>query len=191
MALAYIMHAACDRPLVNFGEDARNLTIERMTTTQRSPYVNTREDAAFRFLGVPTLMRSTTETTSGAFALIEHWEMPVGFASPYHTHHREDESFYVLEGEIVFVCAGKWLKAGPGAFVYGPREIPHGFKVVGRSPARMLILCTPSGFERFVLEQTTPITEPPSPPDMGKLMMLAEKYGIDIHGPLPEEPDGF
>ena len=191
MALAYIMHAACDRPLVNFGEDARNLTIERMTTTQRSPYVNTREDAAFRFLGVPTLMRSTTETTSGAFALIEHWEMPVGFASPYHTHHREDESFYVLEGEILFVCAGKWLKAGPGAFVYGPRENPHGFKVIGRSPARMLILCTPSGFERFVLEQTTPITEPPSPPDMGKLMMLAEKYGIDIHGPLPEEPDGF
>jgi hypothetical protein len=70
-------------------------------------------------------------------------------------------------------------------FVYGPREIPHGFKVIGHSPARMLIMCTPAGFERFVLEQTTPIAEPPSPPDMGKLMMLAAKYGIDIHGPLP------
>ena len=136
-------------------------------------------------------MRATAETTQGAFALMEHWEMPVGFASPYHTHHREDESFYVLEGEIAFVCAGMWRKAGAGGFVYGPREIPHGFKVVGQSPARMLILCTPAGLERFVLEQTTPITEPPSPPHMGKLMMLAAKYGIDIHGPLPEQPDTF
>ena len=136
-------------------------------------------------------MRATADTTHGAFALMEHWEMPIGFASPYHTHHREDESFYVLEGEVAFVCAGKWRKAGPGAFVYGPREVPHGFKVVGQSPARMLILCTPAGFERFVLEQTTPITEPPPAPDMGKLMMLAAKYGIDIHGPLPEEPDSI
>jgi len=155
-----------------------------MTNTLK-PYVNTREDAAFRFLGIPTSIRSTAETTNGAFGLVEQWEMPVGFASPYHTHHREDESFYVLEGEMAFVCGGKWLTAGPGMFVYGPREIPHGFKIIGHSPARMLIMCTPAGFERFVLEQTTPIAEPPSPPDMGKLMMLAAKYGIDIHGPLP------
>jgi len=117
--------------------------------------------------------------------------MPVGFGSPYHTHHREDESFYVMEGEIAFVCDGRWLKAGPGTFVHGPRQIPHGFKVIGRSPARMLIMCTPAGFEGFVLEQTTPIAEPPAPPDMEKLMTLAAKYGIDIHGPLPDEPEGF
>ena len=158
-----------------------------MTTTQQRPYLNTREDAAFRFLGIPTVMRATAETTNGAFGFMEHWEMPVGFASPYHTHQREDESFYVLEGEIAFVCGGEWLKAGPGAFVYGPREIAHGFKVIGNAPARMLLMCNPGGFEGFVLEQAAPIGEPPSPPDMEKLMALAAKYGIDIHGPLPEE----
>jgi steroid delta-isomerase-like uncharacterized protein len=42
-----------------------------------------------------------------------------------------------------------------------------------------------------VLEQTTPIAEPPSPPDMGRLMTLAAAYGIEIHGPLPEMPEGF
>jgi steroid delta-isomerase-like uncharacterized protein len=162
-----------------------------MTATEQQPYLNTREDQAFRFLGIPSLIRSRAETTNGGFGLIEHWEMPLGFASPYHTHHREDESFYVLEGEIAFVCGGKWLKAGPGTFVYGPREIAHGFKVIGNIPARMLLLCSPGGFEQFVLEQTTPITEPPSAPDMGRLMTLAAKYGIDIHGPLPEEPEGF
>ena len=160
-----------------------------MPATQ--PFLNTRDAEAFRFLGVPTLIRSSAETTNGAFGLIEHWDMQPGFASPYHTHHNEDESFYVIEGEVAFVCCGKWLKAGPGTFVYGPREIPHGFKAIGNVPARMLILCNPGGFEHFVLEQITPLAEPPSPPDMGKLMALAAKYGIDIHGPLPAEPEAF
>ena len=57
-------------------------------------YLNTREDSAFRFLGLPTLMRSTAESTGGAFGLMEQWSMPPGFASPYHTHSREDEAFY-------------------------------------------------------------------------------------------------
>jgi steroid delta-isomerase-like uncharacterized protein len=162
-----------------------------MTTTAQEPYLNTREDAAFRFLGIPTLMRSTAETTDGAFGLMEHWEMPVGFASPYHTHHREDESFYVLEGKLAFICGDNWLKAGPGTFVFGPRQIAHGFKVIGSSPARMLLMCTPGGFERFVLQQTTSIGEPQSPPDMAKLMRLAAEFGIDVHGPLPDLPKGF
>ncbi len=160
-----------------------------MTVQQQEPYLNNREDAAFRFLGVPTVMRSTGETTSGAFGLIEHGMIPPGFASPYHTHHREDEAFYVLEGEIAFVCDGKWLLAGPGAYVFGPRELPHGFQVVGSVPARMLLLCAPAGFEHFVLDQATAIDAQPTPPDMGKMMELAAKYHIDIHGPLPEMPE--
>lgn len=159
-----------------------------MTAKQQAPYLNTREDEAFRFLGIPTLIRSAGETTNGAFGLIEQWEIPPGFASPYHTHHREDEAFYVLEGEVAVVCNGKWMTAGPGTYVFGPREIPHGFKIKGSSPARILILCAPAGFEHFVLEQAEPISKPPAPPDMAKLMALAEKYQIDIHGPLPEEP---
>jgi quercetin dioxygenase-like cupin family protein len=57
---------------------------------QPQPYSNTRDDVGYRFLGVPTLTRATAETTNGAFGLIEHWDMPVGFGSPHHTHHRED-----------------------------------------------------------------------------------------------------
>jgi quercetin dioxygenase-like cupin family protein len=116
---------------------------------------------------------------------MEHWEMPPGFASPYHMHRLEDEAFYVLEGEMAFVCDGKWMKGGPGAYVFGPREIPHGFKVVGSGPARMLLLCAPAGFERFVLELSVPFNDF-TPPDMAKLMAVAAKYKIDILGPLPE-----
>ena len=83
-------------------------------------------------------------------------------------------------------CSG-----GPGTYVFGPREIPHGFKVIGNTPARMLLLCAPGGFEHFVLEQATDIAAPPAPPDMAKMMELAAKYKIDILGPLPEQPAGF
>lgn len=169
--------------LVPQGMAPRNKTL----TTQ--PYMNTREDSVFRFLGQPTVMRSTGETTNGAFGLMEHWNMAPGFASPYHTHHREDEAFYVLEGEMAFVCDGKWQRGGPGTWVFGPRELAHGFKVIGSSPARMLLMCAPAGFEHFVLELGVPFDNM-APPDMQKLMQLAVQYGIDIHGPLPEEPEG-
>lgn len=155
---------------------------------QQRPYLNSRDDSGYRFLGVPTLTRATGETTNGAFGLIEHWDMPPGFGTPYHTHRREDETFYVIEGTVAFVCGSDWLEGGPGAFVYGPRDVAHGFRVIGQQPARMLVMCTPGGFERFILDQATPLAEPPSTPDMQRLMELAERYGIEIHGPLPALP---
>ena len=158
-----------------------------MITQGLQPHVNTTDEPPIYFLGLPTILRATGQTTNGAFGLVENL-MPPGFSSPYHTHHLEDEAFYVLEGDMAIVCDGEWTIAGPGTYVFGPREIPHGFKVVGNVPARMLLLCAPSGFEHFVLEMSEPATDlPPSPPDMAKLMRLAAKYKVDILGPLPEQ----
>jgi steroid delta-isomerase-like uncharacterized protein len=148
-------------------------------------------EQAMRFFGVPTQIRATTESTGGAFALTESWEMPVGFCSPYHTHTREDESFYVLDGEIAFVVDGEWHRANTGTFVFGPRNLAHGFKVVGNRPARMLLMASPGGFDHFVLELAGPLGEPAGPPDMAKVMEAAARFGIQIHGPLPDEPEGF
>ena len=152
--------------------------------------VNTRDQAVVRFLGVPTAIRATGETTGGAFGLIEQGNVPPGFATPYHVHNLEDEAFYILEGEVAFVCDGQWLKAGPGAYVFGPRGIPHGFKVVGAVPARMLVLVAPAGFENFILELSEPAESSTSsgPPNMAKLAEVAAQYKIDILGPLPEPP---
>ena len=63
--------------------------------------------------------------------------------------------------------------------------------MAGERPVRMFVMCTPAGFERFVLDQATPIAEPPSPPDIERLMTLAEPHGIEIHGPLPEAPESL
>jgi quercetin dioxygenase-like cupin family protein len=152
------------------------------TTSSVQPYVNTSRESPIYFLGLPTILRATGEKTNGAFGLVEQ-VLPPGFASPYHTHRLEDEAFYVLEGEMAFVCDGKWTVAQAGTFVFGPRNIPHGFKVVSNTAARLLLLCTPGGFEHFVVEMSEPA---PAPPDMAKLVAVAAKYQIDIHGPLPE-----
>lgn len=130
------------------------------------------EGSAIWFLGQLMFVKATIDTTRGAFGLIES-VIPPGFATPYHVHHAEDESYYIVEGEATFVSDGKKLKAKPGAYVFGPREIPHGFRIEGTAPARMLFLTTPGGFfERFAVEMGEPTTEltlpQPVPPDMEK-----------------------
>lgn len=159
-----------------------------MITQSRRPYLTTRQDATFQFFGSPTVLHATGEQTDGRFLLLEAVTMPPGLQSPYHRHHNEDEAFYVLEGHVRFVCDGEWLDAGPGTWVYGPREIPHGFKVVGDQSARMLLLCAPAGFEKFVLELCSPLDAPPGPPDMAKLVDAAARFNIDLLGPLPNDP---
>jgi mannose-6-phosphate isomerase-like protein (cupin superfamily) len=139
-------------------------------------------------LGTLLIVKATGAQTGGAFGLVDN-VLPAGFAGPYHVHRNEDESFYVVEGEMTFYVGGERVKAGPGAFVYGPRGVPHGFKVEGTVPARLLLLNTPAGFEGFpveVGELAKELTLPPAePPDMERLMALAAKYDIEILGPLP------
>ena len=151
-----------------------------MITQGAQPYISTTNEAPVQFLGIPSVVRATGQTTNGGFGLVEHLTMRTGFAAPYHTHHLEDEALYILEGEMAVVIDGKWMLAGPGEFVFMPREIPHGFKVKGDTPARVLLLVTPGGFEQFVVEM--------SGPDHDQIIQVAAKYKVDIHGPLPLEP---
>ena len=147
------------------------------------------EGPAVWFLNQLAVVKATAKQTSNAFGLIEVLA-PVGPASPYHVHRAEDETFYVLEGELEFISGERRLTGVPGSYVFLPREIPHGFRVVGTSPARFLVLVTPGGFEGFLIEIGKPasaLTLPaPSEPDMDKLTAVAAKYEIEILGPLPE-----
>ncbi len=163
---------------------------ERTSNMDIQPYALEREEgSAVWFLGCLTRVKATGAQTGGAFGLIEQ-VFPPGFASPYHVHRREDETFYVLEGDMTFICDQKRWKVGPGAYLFLPRNIPHGFKLDEPAPARILILATPAGFEQFILEMSEPakdLAHPPvGPPDMGKLLAVAAQYGIDILGPLPD-----
>ena len=73
----------------------------------------------------------------------------MGASPPLHIQHGEDETFYVLEGELTFQLVDELVTAGPGEVVFAPRGVPHTFATRGDAPARYLIACTPAGFERY------------------------------------------
>lgn len=146
------------------------------------------EGPAVWFLNSLVVIKATAKQTGNAFGLFENL-VPVGFESPYHVHRAEDETFYVLDGEVEFISGDSLITGGPDSYVFLPRDIPHGFRVAGTAPARVLVLTTPGGFEGFVTEMGEPassLTLPdPTEPDMDKLMGLATKYQLEILGPLP------
>ena len=92
--------------------------------------------------------------TGGAFTFIE-WSAPAGFGPPLHVHGREDEAFYILDGQISVECGAKRFTAGPGDFTFLPRGIPHTF-LVTRGPVRGLQITAPAGFEEFIAEAGAP-----------------------------------
>jgi mannose-6-phosphate isomerase-like protein (cupin superfamily) len=96
------------------------------------------------------VVRASAEATGGAFALIE--ESPPMVDTPLHVHEREDELFYVLEGEHVYQVGDQEFRLGPGGFVFAPRRVPHAHRRVVPGEGRQLLLITPAGFEGFFRE---------------------------------------
>ncbi len=72
--------------------------------------------------------------------------------TPPHIHSREDESFYVQEGEFEFQLDRETILATAGTFLYSPKNQLHGFTNIGSAPAKLLIWLTPAGFEKFIAE---------------------------------------
>jgi quercetin dioxygenase-like cupin family protein len=130
-------------------------------------------------------VRARSERTGGSLGLVEASFWP-GMGTPLHVHHREDEAFYILEGEMRFRIGDEDFIAGPGEFVFGPRELAHCFKVLDPG-ARALVLITPAGLEHMFLEGGQPVTDPAQPPgrhyDLEHVKVLAARYGFDIVGP--------
>lgn len=144
------------------------------------------------FLGHLFVKKADGQVTSGAYSLVEHLVAPLPLiGAPPHVHHGEDEAFYVLDGTVSFQVGDRRVEAGPGSFVLVPRGTLHGFSNPGEKPARVLVIISPSGFERFFEEAGEPArsrTLPPSPsgpPDVERLSAIGRKYNLEIKGPSP------
>lgn len=156
------------------------------------PFVTADEEGhALWSVGALIIIKADAEATGGALSVVDHLAGP-GYESPYHVHHAEDESFYVLEGEIecYYGEGGEHVVlAGPQDTVFLPRDIPHGFRVVSDEPCRMLIHLTPGGFEAFFERAGGPAgameTPPPTEPDVDALVALGSEYQLEILGPIP------
>jgi quercetin dioxygenase-like cupin family protein len=141
----------------------------------------------FWFFGGLTTIKADGAATGGS-ALVTEQVVPRGGGSPLHVHHNEDEWFYVIEGELTIWIDGTTVVAPAGAFVYGPREIPHTF-VVSSDEARFLLVTEPGDFAGFVRALAEPASGPvlppgpPTPPDMDAVLAAAAQYGLEILGP--------
>ncbi|WP_264214243.1 cupin domain-containing protein [Leisingera thetidis] len=127
--------------------------------------------------------------TGGSFALLEAI-VPPGGGPPPHRHSREDETFYILDGELEIVAGGETSAAGAGTVILLPKGSVHQFKNTGTTAARMLILAAPAGLEEFFAEVsqepgTFSADNPPAidPSQIGKMLELAPKYGMEIIPP--------
>lgn len=139
-----------------------------MTTTDanRAYGLDLEDGERLLWMGEPTLLKATAAETNGAYSLAEVYANEGEV--PLHSHEHEDEAFYVLEGEITFEIGDRVVEAGPGSFVFGPRGVPHRYTVTSPGGARMLMLFSPAGFERFIRATSVPATtlERPDPSEI-------------------------
>lgn len=111
---------------------------------------------------------------------------------PLHIHHREDEAWYVLDGQMTFYVGEESMVATSGSFVFAPRGIPHTF-TVDVEPTRVLVFASPAQFLNFATEMGVEATDdtPPagfSAPSPEQLGPVAERYGIEVVGPPRRAP---
>jgi mannose-6-phosphate isomerase-like protein (cupin superfamily) len=153
---------------------------------------STRTATAYWSLGDLWIVHLSRKETEGRFSLLETVWAPA-FPAPLHLHRDADELYYVLEGELTVYLPSRTLRRGPGEWAYCPRGLPHTYEVTSSTPARLLYVGSPAGFENFVAAAGEPaggLMLPPGEADVEKAIALAPSYGIDVLAPPGERPDG-
>jgi quercetin dioxygenase-like cupin family protein len=130
-------------------------------------------------LGVRFLFVSPPGT---GVTIVEHPLEPRAMGSPVHTHGDEDEYSFVLEGELGVQVGDEVFTASVGTFIAKPRGVPHAFWNAGDTPARLLEVISPGGFERYWEEiaESFPASGPPGPDAIAKVASAAPKYNLHM-----------
>jgi quercetin dioxygenase-like cupin family protein len=126
----------------------------------------------------PVFVEATSEQTGGAFNIFAATFLP-GYATSLHIHYAEDVAVYVLKGALTVFWGSEKREAAAGSFFFQPRGTPHGFRVEGATPARILYISLPAGLDRFAIAQSKLPLDPGS-------VAAAARHRIEILGPLPE-----
>ena len=110
------------------------------------------------------------EQSGGDWAVVE-WRVRAGDEPPIHTHTREDETVYVLDGAITAFVADQRIDVDAGSYAALPKEVPHGLRVRG-DEARLLVTLAPAGAEYFLVPRDESDADP-------------NRFGLILHGPAP------
>ena len=114
--------------------------------------------------------------------------LPVGSAPPLHVHDNLDDTWYILEGQMVVHCGEEELIVGPGHWVSMPRGVPHAFRVVGEHEARILLVHDNASFRDFIRDLGSPapshvVPAQPQFPPMDELARIAALHDLRPIGP--------
>jgi mannose-6-phosphate isomerase-like protein (cupin superfamily) len=118
------------------------------------------------------------DETDGRFSLVEHPLPARRLGAPMHTHSREDEYSFILEGRVGVHLGDEVIEVGPGDLVFKPRGVPHTFWNAGDVDARLLELIAPGGFENYFRE-LAPVLAAEGPGGAG-VAAIRERYGLDL-----------
>ena len=144
------------------------------------------EGPAVSLGGIGVVFKIAGNETGAAFSIVEHPVQP-GALVPPHVHRREDEYSFVIEGEVGARIGDRDLTAGPGGYILKPRGVPHTFWNAGATPARLLEIISPAGFERY-FEEMAALIPAEGRPDLEKVGELAARYDLAFVHPewVPE-----
>lgn len=127
-------------------------------------------------------------THTGGRLFQVHIIEPRGSGPPLHVHHNADETFYVIDGELLFFVGDERIEAGPGDFVFGPQGVPHAY-VARSEQAEFLATFAPASMDRFFEEVGGVPVVPGEPapaasfPDPEVFARAVAKWGVEIVGP--------
>jgi len=136
--------------------------------------VRSNEGKVLNVIGDMQTFKLTGKDTNGLFTLIEEENEP-GTGIPPHVHENEDEVFKVIEGEMELTVGDKTTILKKGDLAFGPRGIPHSWKIIGNSKAKVILSVFPAGIEDM-FEELGALT--PGPPDFPKVAEICGRYGI-------------
>jgi mannose-6-phosphate isomerase-like protein (cupin superfamily) len=119
------------------------------------------------------------DESGGGVSLVEHPMPPRALAAPMHRHSREDEYSFVLEGRVGALLGDELVFGEPGDLIFKPRNQWHTFWNAGDTPARILEVISPAGFERF-FDELVALGGVGGPPDPEMLLALAARYGLEM-----------
>jgi quercetin dioxygenase-like cupin family protein len=135
--------------------------------------------------GVGVVFKIDAEDSGGTLSIVEH-PFAIGALVPPHVHHLEDEFSIVLEGEIGFRSNDQEVVLGPGGYIVKPRGEVHAMWNAGSTPARMIEVISPAGFEGFFRELSDMTAV--GAPDPADIASLGERYQLPFAQPdwLPD-----
>jgi mannose-6-phosphate isomerase-like protein (cupin superfamily) len=140
---------------------------------------------ALIWLGELAIIHTDGQETGGHYSMVELYATKEGEA-PWHIHHREDEGFFIMDGEMTFYIGNKVVKGKAGDFILAPKGVPHMYTVDNPGHARVLMTFSPAGFEGFVRATSVPATSlvPPHPEtvniDYDEVMKVAGQFGAEF-----------